>query len=179
DLVVSLAAQHGQLELNVMVPVLMHNLIQSAQMQANAVTAFTDRCVRGNEANRENIQRLLDRSICTVTALNPYIGYDAAARIAKQSLATGRPVREIVLAEGLLPEDVVDAVLSPENLTRGALPVPVGAAGAPRRETTATTSRGRHGRSRPRDRTRNRGRCGLQPLRPYLMPIGKTPPAGL
>ena len=133
DLVVSLAAQHGQLELNVMVPVLMHNLIQSAQMLANAVTAFTDRCVRGIEANRENIQRLLDRSICTVTALNPYIGYDAAARIAKKSLATGRPVREIVLAEGLLPEDVVDAVLSPENLTRGALPVPVRAAGAGRR----------------------------------------------
>ncbi|OUN00238.1 MAG: aspartate ammonia-lyase [Firmicutes bacterium ZCTH02-B6] len=129
DLVVGLAAQHGQLELNVMVPVLMHNLIQSAQMLANAVAAFTDRCVRGVQADRDNIQRHLDRSICTVTALNPYIGYEAAARVAKQSLATGRPVRDIVLAEGLLPADVVDAVLSPENLTRGALPVPVGATG--------------------------------------------------
>ncbi|HLT59319.1 MAG: aspartate ammonia-lyase [Limnochordales bacterium] len=128
DLVVSLAAQHGQLELNVMQPVLMHNLLVAAQITANAVHVFTERCVRGIEPHYENIQRHLDRSITTVTALNPYIGYDAAARVAKESLATGKPVREIVLAQGLLPPDVVDAVLSPENLTRGSLPVPIGAA---------------------------------------------------
>ena len=128
DLVVSLAAQNGQLELNVMQPVLMHNLLQAAQMLANAVLAFTERCVRGIEPDYANIQRHLDRSICTVTALNPFIGYEAAARVAKESLATGRPVREVVLEQGLLPPDVIDAVLSPENLTRGRMALPVGAA---------------------------------------------------
>ncbi|HEY8418036.1 MAG TPA: aspartate ammonia-lyase [Limnochordales bacterium] len=129
DLVVGLAAQHGQLELNVMQPVLMHNLLVSAQILANAVGVFTDKCVRGIEPNLENIRRHLDRSVAIVTALNPYIGYDAAARVAKESMATGKPIRDIVVAQGLLPPELVDEILAPEKLVRGALPVPV-AAGA-------------------------------------------------
>jgi len=146
DLVVALAAQHGQLELNVMQPVLMYNLLVAAQMMANAVGVFTAKCVRGLEPNHENIRRHLDRSVTIVTALNPYIGYDAAARIAKESMATGKPIREIVLEQGLLPPDVVDAVLAPENLARGSLPAPGPTAnGARAGGRTTEASNGQHG----------------------------------
>ena len=132
DLVVSLAAQHGQLELNVMQPVLMHNLLASAQILANAVAVFTDKCIRGIEPDLQNIQRHLDRSVAVVTALNPYIGYDAAAQIAKESMATGASIRDIVVARGLLPPEVVEEILAPEKLVRGSLPVPVPTGGVAR-----------------------------------------------
>ncbi|MBO8141342.1 MAG: aspartate ammonia-lyase [Firmicutes bacterium] len=117
DLAVVLAAQNGQLELNVMQPVLMHNLFGSARMLARAARAFAERCIEGIEADRDRIRQNLERSISAVTALNPYIGYEAAARIAKETLNSGRPLREVVQEQALVPDDVLDAVLDPANLT--------------------------------------------------------------
>lgn len=117
DHTVTLAAQAGQLELNVMQPVLFDALLQSVDVLTNAVDVFTRLCITGIEANAEYTHELAERSPSLATALNPYIGYTAAAEIAKESLATGRSVRELVLERGLLDEDTLDRVLDPEALT--------------------------------------------------------------
>jgi len=122
DLVVGLAAQHGQLELNVMGPVLMHNLFQSVQILGNAARVFAEQCVDGIQAHEEKLRYDAERCIGIATVLNPYIGYDAAAAVAKESLATGKPLRDVVLEHGYLPEDRLDVLLRPENLTSGRPP---------------------------------------------------------
>lgn len=125
DVTVALAAQHGQLELNVMAPVMMHNLFESASILANAARVFTEQCVQGIEPHYDTLKANVDKCIAVATVLNPYIGYDAASEVAKQSLKTGRSVREIVLEKKLLPASVLDTILSPERLTRGESPVDV------------------------------------------------------
>jgi fumarate hydratase class II len=92
---VLLAAQAGQLELNVMMPVLAHNLFEMMQVTIGAVQAFTDRCVRGVLANREKAQSWLERNAIIVTALNPLIGYAAGAELVKESLARSQTVFEV------------------------------------------------------------------------------------
>lgn len=118
DHTVTLAAQAGQLELNVMQPVLFDALLQSVEILRNAVTVFTELCVEGIEANEEVTRAAAESSPGLATALNPYIGYTAAAEVAKEALATGRSVRDIVLSRGLIPEDVLDKVLQPAALTK-------------------------------------------------------------
>lgn len=122
DLVVALAAQHGQLELNVMAPVLMHNLFGSARILGNAARVFAEQCIDGIEPRPEKLAHDVERCIGIATVLNPYIGYDAAARVAKESLETDKPLRQIVLEHNLLPEETLDAILRPEALTRGDSP---------------------------------------------------------
>lgn len=122
DLVVALAAQHGQLELNVMAPVLMHNLFASTQILGNAARVFTEQCIDGIEPRPAKLQHDVERCIGIATVLNPYIGYDAAAMVAKESLETDKPIRQVVLEHGLLPEETLDAILDPKALTRGAVP---------------------------------------------------------
>jgi fumarate hydratase class II len=95
DTTVALAAQAGQLELNVMMPVLAHNLFEMMQVTIGAVQAFTDRCVRGVLANREKAQSWLERNAIIVTALNPLIGYAAGAELVKEALAGGKTVFEV------------------------------------------------------------------------------------
>jgi fumarate hydratase class II len=95
DTTVLLAAQAGQLELNVMMPVLAHNLFEMMQVTIGAVQAFTDRCVRGVLANREKAQSWLERNAIIVTALNPLIGYAAGAELVKESLARSQTVFEV------------------------------------------------------------------------------------
>jgi fumarate hydratase class II len=95
DTTVALAAQAGQLELNVMMPVLAHNLFEMMQVTIGAVQAFSDRCVRGVLANREKAQGWLERNAIIVTALNPLIGYAAGAELVKESLARGKTVFEV------------------------------------------------------------------------------------
>jgi fumarate hydratase class II len=104
DLTVSLAAQAGQLELNVMMPVIAHNLFESMQVTIGAVRAFTEKCVQGLRANRDRAEGWLERNAIVVTALNPLIGYAAGANLVKESLASGRTVRQIALEKAAVGE---------------------------------------------------------------------------
>jgi aspartate ammonia-lyase len=116
DLTVTLAAEAGQLQLNAMEPVLVLNILQSMRMLIRGMSVLREKCIVGIEADRERCQELLEGSLVTVTALNPYIGYDAAAKVAKVALLTRRSIRDVVLAEGLMSEEQLDQALSPANL---------------------------------------------------------------
>ncbi len=117
DLTITLAAEAGQLQLNVMEPVLTFNLFESLDMMTAAVRTLTKRCIRGITANREHCRALVEQSIGVVTAVVPALGYERASQVAQEALATGRSVREILLAAGDLDEDQVEAILSPDAMT--------------------------------------------------------------
>ncbi len=119
---VTVAGSRGNFELNVMMPVLAHALLESITLLANVARLFTDRCVVGIEANEERARQLLELNPSIATALNPYIGYDAAAVVAKESAARGVSVRQIVLEKGLLPEEQVDEALDVRGMTEPGLP---------------------------------------------------------
>jgi fumarate hydratase class II len=119
DLVIALAAQAGQLELNVMMPVIAHNLFESMQVTIGAVRAFTDKCVRGLQANPEKAAAWLEKNAIIITALNPLIGYAAGAALVKESLAQHRTVRQLALekaAAGLLQHRSQDRPVSPAEV---------------------------------------------------------------
>jgi aspartate ammonia-lyase len=116
DLTVTLAAEAGQLQLNAMEPVLVLNILQSMRMLIRGMSVLREKCIVGIEADRERCRELLEGSLVTVTALNPYIGYDAAAKVAKVALLTRRSIRDVVLAEGLMSQEQLDEALSPANL---------------------------------------------------------------
>jgi aspartate ammonia-lyase len=122
DLVVSLAAQAGQLDLNVMMPAIAFNLLQSLEILRNTLVVFRERLVQGISANAEHCRQLVERSTALATALTPYIGYAAAAEIAKEAATTGKTVRQIVLERKLFPPQEVEGILSPMALTRPGLP---------------------------------------------------------
>jgi len=117
DLTVTLAAEGGQLQLNVMEPIIAFNIFQSLDILAAGVRTLTDRCIRGITANAEHCRAMVEGSIGVVTALVPALGYQRAGEIAKEALVTGRSVREIVLAAGDLPPARLDELLSPEAMT--------------------------------------------------------------
>jgi len=119
---VTVAGSRGNFELNVMMPVLAHALLESVTLLANVARVFTDRCVVGIEPNEDRARQLLDLNPSIATALNPYIGYDAAAVVAKESAARGVSVRQIVLEKGLLPEDKIDEALDVRGMTEPGLP---------------------------------------------------------
>jgi len=122
DAAVSAGAARGELELNLYKPVVAHNLLQSAELLANAARTFGERFVAELEANEAHAARQVERSMALATALNPAIGYDAASTVAKTALAEGRTVREVAVAEGCLTEAEADEVLDPERMThRGIL----------------------------------------------------------
>lgn len=116
DLTVTLAAEAGQLQLNAMEPVLVLNILQSMRMLIRGMSVLTAKCIAGIEADRERCGELLEGSLVTVTALNPYIGYAAAAQVAKQALQSRRSIREIVLAQGLMSEEQLAEAFSTANL---------------------------------------------------------------
>lgn len=118
DITVTLAAEAGQLELNVMEPVIAYNLFTSLDMLGRACRTLADRCVNGITANREVCRRMVENSIGLVTALNPYIGYEKSSLVANEALKSGRSVYEIVLENGYLSKTQLDDILSPENMTR-------------------------------------------------------------
>ncbi|NJD10311.1 MAG: aspartate ammonia-lyase, partial [Gemmatimonadetes bacterium] len=124
DLTVTLAAEAGQLQLNVFEPVMAFNLFQSVDMLAQAMIVLRERCVIGITANREHIRRLLERSIGIVTALVPHIGYERSSAVAREALESGRGVYELVLDKGWLSRRELDELLSPESMTRPR-PMPV------------------------------------------------------
>ncbi len=122
DQAVMLAAQAGQLELNVMMPLIAYNLTFSMELLRNCVQKFTESCINGIEANEGRCRRYLDESLGLVTVLAPYIGYNASAAIAKESLASGKSIREIVLEQKLMPEAELDRIMQPQHLTEPGLP---------------------------------------------------------
>ena len=119
---VTVAGSRGNFELYVMMPVLAHALLESITLLANIARAFTDRCLAGIEANEERARELLERNPSIATALNPYIGYDEAAVVAKESAKRGVSVREVVRERGLLPEDKIDDALDVRSMTEPGLP---------------------------------------------------------
>ena len=118
DITVTLAAEAGQLELNVMEPVIAFNLFTSLDMLGRACRTLAERCVDGITANREVCRRMVENSIGLVTALNPYIGYEKSTLVANEALQSGHSVYEIVLEKGYLSQHQLDDILSPENMTR-------------------------------------------------------------
>ena len=118
DLAVCTAAEAGQLELNVMMPVIAWNAVHSATILRQAMRSLRTRCVDGIEADVTRARELLDRSTAVATALSPYLGYAKTAEIAKESVRTGKPIRDIVLQQGLMEPRQLDQILSVENMTR-------------------------------------------------------------
>ena len=119
---ITVGGQRGNFELNVMMPVMAQALLESIQLLAGAARAFTDRCVVGIEANEERCRELLERNPSIATALNPYIGYDRAAKVAKQAAREGRSVRAVVDEQELLPADQVEEALDVRSMTEPGLP---------------------------------------------------------
>jgi len=118
DLTVSLAAEAGQLELNVMEPVIVQSLFESIEMLKNGMKVLTNRCINGITANEAHCRQVVQNSIGLVTALNPYIGYEASTIIAKEALESGRSVYELVLEKELLSKTELDKILAPENMIK-------------------------------------------------------------
>jgi aspartate ammonia-lyase len=118
DAAVAAAADAGQLELNVMMPVIAWNATHAQSILTAAIDTFGRLCVAGLEADDDRCRELLDRSTATATALSPYIGYAATAEIAKESVRTGRPIRELVLERGSMSAADLDRVLSVEAMTQ-------------------------------------------------------------
>jgi len=117
DMTITMAAEGGQLELNAFEPVVFYCLFQSISTMTYAVQTFTDNCIEGITANEERCRELVDASTGIITALCPHIGYQEAADVAKESLRTGRPVKELVLEHGLLTEEQLEKVLDPVDMT--------------------------------------------------------------
>ena len=153
DATILAAADGGQLELNVMMPVIAWNAIHATRILTQAMVVFRSRCIEGIRADEDRCRELLNRSTALATALSPYIGYAATADIAKTSVATGRPVRELVRERGLIPDDQLDAILSAEAMTSPGIPGARGARAlqgseAPRRAKASKVSKGlQRGRS--------------------------------
>ena len=122
DTTVSMAAEHGQLELNVMMPVIAHNVLLSMRILTNAATVLDTRCVRGIEPNREMCAHWVERSAALATALAPQIGYAAAAELSKRSVKEGVLIRDLVRREGVLPPSEVDTVLDLRRMTEIGVP---------------------------------------------------------
>lgn len=118
DMTISMASEAGQLELNVMEPVIGYSLFQSMNMLRRACLTLVDKCVLGITANRERCRELVENSIGLVTALNPFIGYEKSAEIAKEAMKTGGSVYDIVLEKGYLTQEELDDILRPENMVK-------------------------------------------------------------
>ncbi|MGF1515343.1 MAG: aspartate ammonia-lyase [Elainellaceae cyanobacterium] len=118
DSAIALGAQAGQLELNVMMPLIAYNLIHSIEIMGNMLEALTTRCLQGITAKPERCHDYAEASLALVTALNPHIGYLNAAAIAQESLETGRSLRQLVLEKGLMEEDALAAVLNLEEMSQ-------------------------------------------------------------
>ncbi|WP_059102535.1 aspartate ammonia-lyase [Shouchella shacheensis] len=117
DHTISLASEAGQLELNVMEPVLVFNLLQSLSVLKNGMGVFRSYAIEGITANVEHCLGLVEGSIGTITAINPHVGYEVATRIAKEAVETGRSVRDICLERGMLSEEELNEILDPKEMT--------------------------------------------------------------
>ena len=117
DTVITWAGANGNFELNVMMPVMAHNILESIRLLGNVADAFTEKCVLGIEPNEERCRELVELSMAMVTGLAPKIGYDRAAEIAKESARTGKTVRELCREKKILSEKELNAALDPAGMT--------------------------------------------------------------
>jgi aspartate ammonia-lyase len=122
DATILAATEAGQLELNVMMPVIAWNALHATRILRQAMRVLQSRCVAELRVDEARCRELLDRSTALATALSPYIGYAATAEIAKESVRTGRPIRDLVRERRLLPDDRLDAILSAEAMTSPGVP---------------------------------------------------------
>jgi fumarate hydratase class II len=137
---VTSAGRDGQLELNATLPLMAYCLHESVHCLANGARVFAEKCVAGIEADDVRCRELMERSLMLVTALNPYLGYDVAASVAKEALASGKSLREVVLARGLMDAATLDRALEPFAMVRPDASAPVAAAPAEK----AWTNEGGH-----------------------------------
>ncbi len=117
DHTICLASEAGQLELNVMEPVLVFNLLQSISMMNNAFRSFTDFCVAGIEADEDRLKEYVEKNVGIITAINPHLGYEAATRIAREAILKGESVRDLCLQYNMLTEEELDFILNPYEMT--------------------------------------------------------------
>ena len=122
DTTVAISAEHGQLELNVMMPVIAHNILLSMQILTSSIDTLTERCVKGISANTAMCEYWVERSAALATALMPQIGYARAAEISKQSVKEGTLIRELVKRDQVLPDDEIDGVLDLRKMTEIGVP---------------------------------------------------------
>ena len=116
DTAIAMAGTQGNFELNVFKPLIIHNLMHSIALLANACTSFTDFCVVGIEADRERISGYVENSLMLVTALSPHIGYDNAAKVAKKAHADNTTLRQAAVALGLIKPEDFDRYVRPEKM---------------------------------------------------------------
>ncbi|HWL25293.1 aspartate ammonia-lyase [Peribacillus asahii] len=117
DHTICLASEAGQLELNVMEPVLVFNLLQSISIMNNGFRSFTDYCLKGIEANEDRMRRYVEKSVGIITAVNPHLGYEVVSRIAREAILKGKSVRELCLQYDVLTEEELDLILNPYEMT--------------------------------------------------------------
>ncbi|MFQ5903194.1 MAG: class II fumarate hydratase [Candidatus Binatia bacterium] len=122
DATITICGQAGNFELNVMMPIMTLRLLEAITFSASVVKAFTEKCVVGIQANKEHCEEMIEKSLAMVTSLAPVIGYDAAAKIAKESFTTGKTVREVAMAHKVLPEDKLNKILDPWRMTEPGIP---------------------------------------------------------
>ena len=116
DAAIGFAGSQGNFELNVFKPVIAHNLLQSVRLLGDAAESFEEHCARGIEPNLDVIERNVRNSLMLVTALNPSIGYDNAAKVAKHALATGQTLREAAIEFGLMTGEEFDVLVRPDKM---------------------------------------------------------------
>ncbi len=117
DVTITMAAEAGQLELNAFEPIIFYNLFQSIETLTFAVKTLIDNCVVGITANEEHCRKMVESSIGIITAICPYVGYEAASRVAKEALRTGRSVRDLILEKGLMDVEQLKTLLDPYTMT--------------------------------------------------------------
>ncbi len=122
DAAVTLGGLSGNFELNVMMPLITHNLLQSVTLLANATEQFSERCVKGLQADRQRCESLIEQSLAMCTALAPVIGYDRAAQLAKKAFESGKTVREVAREEQVVPEAELERLLDPRPMTEPGVP---------------------------------------------------------
>lgn len=117
DLTITIGGQFGNFELNVMMPVKGHNLLQSIELLGKVSQVFVDKCIKGIKADKKRCEEMIEKSLAMCTSLAPVIGYDAAAKIAKEAYETGKTVREVALEKKVLPEAKLKELLDPWSMT--------------------------------------------------------------
>jgi fumarate hydratase class II len=117
DAAIAFSGLSGNFELNVMMPVMAYNLLQSIELLTTASSVFAEKCIRGLKANKEQCSAMIEKSLAMCTSLSPHIGYEKAAEIAKEAYRTGKTVREIAKQKALLPDNILEKLLDPKSMT--------------------------------------------------------------
>lgn len=122
DFAITVAAQSGQLELNAFLPLIAKNLLEMFDLLRSTLYIFTEKCIKGIEANKERCEELISRSLASVTALTGYIGYDRASEVAKECVRTDKTVRQVLIEKKIMDDGQIDKILRPEIMTSPGIP---------------------------------------------------------